>query len=313
MSIEAEDRVIPHHKITEDYAPFTPPETEAMRNSLKQQGLLMPIVTWNGQIVDGRHREKHCRELGIMPRYIEISGTHQTEEQMRGYVAASNEYRRARTTPLTNEEKRALVAAELERDPARSDRAIAEAVGVDHKTVSVARKEVGNFPTPASERKSKTGKIGEGQRRSKPAALRVVQQIGPSALVKQCHLAVEDQVKKVASRLSPSDRAALSAALHDLITELLGEPAATVDPPNAKAPDIPPAAQQAGTLVADKPEVPKEKESLPTRDDEIYVGRDVESNARYHERLLKYREEVQAAGGDIPAFLDRRHEKDRGF
>jgi hypothetical protein len=86
------------------------------------------------------------------------------------------------------------------------------------------------------------------------------------------------------------------------------EPAATIDPPNARAQDNPPAAAQADILVADKPGVPKEKESLPTGDDETSVGRDVESNARYHERLLKYRKEVQAAGDDIPTFLDRRHE-----
>jgi hypothetical protein len=312
---EAEDRVTPHHGITEEYAPFTPVEIKAMRNSLKEQGLLMPIVTWNGQIVDGRHREKLCRELRIMPRYVEISGTCQTEEQMRGFVAAMNEHRRARTTPLTNEEKRALVAAELEEDPARSDRAIGKAVGVDHKTVAAARKEVGNFPTPVSERKSKTGKIGEGQHKSKPAPddLRGVPQINPSALVTQCHLAVEEQIKKVASRLAPTDRAVLSEILHGLITELLGEPAATVDPPNAKVPDNPPVARQAGTLVADKPGVPKEKESLPTGDDGTYVGHDVELNALCEELELKDRKEMQAAEAPeehipIPAFLDRRRE-----
>jgi len=37
-------------------------------------------------------------------------------------------------------------------------------VGVDNKTVAATRNEVRNFLTPATERKSSTGKIGEGQR-----------------------------------------------------------------------------------------------------------------------------------------------------
>ena len=108
-----------------------------------------------------------------------------------------------------------------------------KAVGVDHKTAAAARTEVGNFPTPASQRKSKAGE----------------------------------------------------KAHH------------------------PPAAPQAETLVADKPEVPK-KESLPTGDDETYVGHDVESNALCEELELKDRKEMQAPEGHIPmpGFLDRRRE-----
>jgi hypothetical protein len=74
-----------------------------------------------------------------------------------------------------------------------------KAICVDHKTVAAARKEVGNFATPASEPKSKAGK----------------------------------------------------KAHH------------------------PPAA-----LVADKPEVLKEKQSLPTGDDETYVGHDVAQSTK---------------------------------
>jgi hypothetical protein len=66
-------------------------------------------------------------------------------------------------------------------------------------------------------------------------------------------------------------------------------------------------------LVADKPQVPKEKETLPTGDDETYVGHDVESNALCGELELRDRKEMQAADAPeehipIPAFLDRRHE-----
>jgi len=89
---------------------------------------------------------------------------------MRKHVAGLNVHRRAHTTPLTNEEKRMRVEAELKTDPARSDRAIAEVVGVHPTTVGTVRKGgVSNLDTP-SERKSRTGKVGEGQKKVMEAA-----------------------------------------------------------------------------------------------------------------------------------------------
>jgi ParB-like chromosome segregation protein Spo0J len=130
---------LPLHPITEDYDNLTDAEAAVMRQSLQENGLANPIVTWQGQIVDGRHRAMFCEELGIEPHYVDISDRCTTEESMRKYVAALNQHRRARTTPLTNEEKRARVTAEVKADPTRSDRAIAKVAGVDHKTVAEGR------------------------------------------------------------------------------------------------------------------------------------------------------------------------------
>ena len=58
-------------------------------------------------------------------------------------VEGLNQHRRVRTALLTNEEKRARVEAELKADQARSDRSIAEVVGVDHRFVGRTRKRVG--------------------------------------------------------------------------------------------------------------------------------------------------------------------------
>jgi DNA-binding Lrp family transcriptional regulator len=203
----SDDHVTPHYPITEDYAPFTPGEMEVMRSSLKQQGLLIPIVTWNGMIVDGRHREKLCHELRIVPRYVEINNKCLTEDDMRRYVAGLNEHRRSRTRPLTNEEKRAKAETAIKADPARSDVAIHEELGdVSQPTVHRVRKELeeeGVIPriTP-SNRKSRTGKVGEGARKTatKPAVgkravvTKVDHPIAPSTPVDQ---ALEDRVDSV--------------------------------------------------------------------------------------------------------------------
>jgi hypothetical protein len=87
----------------------------------------------------------------------------------RAIGVGGDQHRRARTTPLTNEEKRARIEAELKADPARSDNAIAKAVGVAQNFVgrTRARLESGGVISEITptERASRTGKIGEGQRR----------------------------------------------------------------------------------------------------------------------------------------------------
>jgi ParB-like chromosome segregation protein Spo0J len=130
---------LPLHPITADYADLTDAEASAMRESLKANGLAVPIAVWRGQVVDGRHRAKFCQELGIEPRYDDISDRCSTEEEMRKHVAALNERRRARTTPLSTAEKQARIEAELKADPTRSDRAIAQGVGVSPTTVGGVR------------------------------------------------------------------------------------------------------------------------------------------------------------------------------
>jgi hypothetical protein len=59
-----------------------------------------------------------------------------------GMLAALNEHRRARTTPLTNEEKRARVEVALKVDPERGDRAIAEQTEVSQPFVGKVRREI---------------------------------------------------------------------------------------------------------------------------------------------------------------------------
>lgn len=45
---------------------------EELRDDIKANGLLVPIATCDGQILDGRHRYRACQELGIKPRFEAI-------------------------------------------------------------------------------------------------------------------------------------------------------------------------------------------------------------------------------------------------
>jgi hypothetical protein len=164
----------PLHPITDDYDDFTADELEALRRSLKKTGLIQPVVIWHDQIVDGRHRAQLCQELGIVVRY-QVIHDDCTEEKMRGYVAALNEHRRARTRPLTTAEKRERIAGALEANSSLSSNALAKKLGVSDKTVTAARTLFGN---PNKDRTEASGRKARGR---KPAPLSPAAAAPPSA------------------------------------------------------------------------------------------------------------------------------------
>jgi hypothetical protein len=133
-----------YHPVTDDYAPMTPGEFKALKADIKANGLKIPIVRWRGQIVDGKHRCKACKQLGIRPRYWNLSDS-KSEAQMRTYVASLNEKRRSHIVPLTTEEKRQRIMKELKANRDLSARQIAAKLGVDKNTVIAAKRRAGEI------------------------------------------------------------------------------------------------------------------------------------------------------------------------
>lgn len=128
------------HPITGKYADFTKDERKKMRASLKAIGQQQPIYTWQGRIVDGRHRDDILRELEIEPNYEDFGDI--PEEEMKAKVEALNEHRRANVTPLTRAEQKANVQRieeALLADPERSDRSIALSLDPPTSHTTVAR------------------------------------------------------------------------------------------------------------------------------------------------------------------------------
>lgn len=60
-------------------------EYERLKASIKSVGQLQPIITKDGQIIDGRHRYLACEELGIEPHFREAD----TEELLEAAIAAN--------------------------------------------------------------------------------------------------------------------------------------------------------------------------------------------------------------------------------
>jgi ParB-like chromosome segregation protein Spo0J len=134
-------------------------EFEGLRKDIKANGLQQPIVLFQKKVLDGRHRDQICVEEGIPRKTVEFRGT---EAQARAFVLSLNVHRRH----LTTDQKRAVIEAELQRDPSQSDRAIATKAKVSDKTVAAARRRNPEIPHN-TERTESTGRKARGR---KPAA-----------------------------------------------------------------------------------------------------------------------------------------------
>lgn len=97
------------HPLAEIIPPASPEDYTALVTSIERVGQLEPIRTWQGRVIDGRHRLKACEQLAIEPvlrevRPEEVDGG--TEAALLAYVLALNINRRHATTS-----QRALAAA----------------------------------------------------------------------------------------------------------------------------------------------------------------------------------------------------------
>jgi hypothetical protein len=112
----------------------------ALRDNIAVNGVLVPIlVTDEGQrrrIIDGNYRKAIADELGYECPEIVQSGL--SDEKQRTLARALNLARRQ----LTQEQKRQLIADQLQEAPERSNRWIGKQLGVSHPTVASVREEL---------------------------------------------------------------------------------------------------------------------------------------------------------------------------
>ena len=72
---------------------LTKDEYEALKDSIKQNGLYHPIIiNEKGNVLDGHHRLKACEELGIQPRFEVKEFEDETQEEL--FVIDTNIARR---------------------------------------------------------------------------------------------------------------------------------------------------------------------------------------------------------------------------
>jgi hypothetical protein len=158
--------------------PLRPEERQALAENIRRRGVLVDVVvTEDYEVLDGHNRLEIAAELGLAHVPIEVM-TGLSGEQKRQLALDLNLHRRH----LSREEIREVIERSLRADPGQSDRAIADTLKVDHKTVGVARKRLeagGEIPHLGSTK----GKDGKKQPRKKKERDKPVQVIvkGPPA------------------------------------------------------------------------------------------------------------------------------------
>jgi len=107
-------------------------ELKELAADIKKRGLITAITRdKDGLGLDGRNRLGACLIAGVEPRFDQYNGNDPV-----GFIVASNIHRRH----LTATQKRELVGKLLKLNPEKSDRQIAGAAKVDHKTVAKQRR-----------------------------------------------------------------------------------------------------------------------------------------------------------------------------
>ena len=93
------------HPLSLLFPPMSKEEFATLKARIKEQGLLEPLMLFEGKILDGRHRYKACQQLGISPEHSDFKGS---QEEALAFALAKNAARRSLSVS-----QKALVAARL--------------------------------------------------------------------------------------------------------------------------------------------------------------------------------------------------------
>jgi N6-adenosine-specific RNA methylase IME4 len=122
------DFLVKAHPVASIFPAMGEAEYAALKADIKANGQREAIWTWQGQIIDGRHRDRACSELGVPCQARE----HQGEESgLVGFVVSLNLHRRH-----LNESQRAVVAARIATLPQGPNRVTGKSAGVSQEEAS---------------------------------------------------------------------------------------------------------------------------------------------------------------------------------
>ena len=142
-------------------------EYQALKDSIAENGVLVPVeYDDEGNILDGHHRVRACGELGIK-EWPTVYRVGMSEEEKRSHARRLNMARRH----LNAGQKAKMLRAQLKDTPFLSNRQIAKALGVDHKTVGTWREQLESIgEIPQCDRETTDGRIYPRERREAPVA-----------------------------------------------------------------------------------------------------------------------------------------------
>src|SRR6516165_12425052 len=105
---KTEIRSLLPHDLCKIMPPYTKKEFDELKEDIRKNKLQVPIMTYEGKILDGRGRYNACVELAKEGRETNFKANPYTGPDPRRYVVSANVKRRH-----LNESQRALIAAQL--------------------------------------------------------------------------------------------------------------------------------------------------------------------------------------------------------
>jgi hypothetical protein len=151
------------HPLAEAFPPLSKEEFAGLVEDIRANGQQIPIILLDGKILDGVHRYKACRKVGIKAR-----GEHYSGSNAAAFVCSANVHRRH--LKLTNKQKHVLIAKVLKASPEISNRQVASVTKTHHETVAAERTALetrGEIATLGAESSPRPSPIGAtSQRRS---------------------------------------------------------------------------------------------------------------------------------------------------
>ena len=126
------------HALSKAFPAMTEAEYAALLENIREHGQRHPIITYQGQILDGFHRARACVELGKEPYLKEYGGSDPA-----GYVLSSNLHRRH----LSASQRAGVIVAcnewrsngDRSSAPVQSSAQMAESVQVSTRTIDSAK------------------------------------------------------------------------------------------------------------------------------------------------------------------------------
>jgi hypothetical protein len=121
------------HPLCEAFPKLSPTELRDLANDIRDKGLQVPIVLYNGQILDGWHRYQACMTENVEPEFQDYHG-----DDPVSYVMSMNMHRRH----MLKQDQRRVAKLIIGMHPERSDRSVAKDTGLSHTTIPAIRAEL---------------------------------------------------------------------------------------------------------------------------------------------------------------------------
>jgi hypothetical protein len=213
------------HPLARQFPPMSDEEFAALKADIRQNDLREPITLFRGKILDGQHRYRACKELGITPKFSDVSDL--TEEEAKAVSVSRNLQRRHLSTSqqamflvmgnlLTSSSSSSSGDKRTYRQGPAAVRRVGERYGISH--VSIYKAMFVHKRNPRLARDVLDGKLSVARaekqiREEADRTSRAVKSKGPNEQLKQLRADIDRIYQQIATLLPKESRAQVLSQL----------------------------------------------------------------------------------------------------